>query len=193
MKKNILFITIYFSLLSLFAQSKNYTVDMYALSNYSRDYHVVEKLDFQTADGNEFRVVALQKNEISDSFPRSKLPILILKKQDGNKTNVIVAKMESIEVVPYTVSEGLQFIESYKNGFSIQQSFEFGRFLYIAHLYFEYEEKDRFRLVRYTEEHIDRYSSDKDFTEIEYEIDENTYFEDITSDWIYNTYREVAK
>jgi len=178
---------------SFVAQSKNYTVDMYALSNYSREYYAVEKLDFQTSDGNEFCVIALQKNGSTEKYRRSKIPVLILKKKDGNRANVITARMESIEIEPNTVGEGLQSIKPYKSGFSIQQSFAGGHFLYTSHLYFDYEEKDRFRLVRYTEEHIDRYAEDKDFTEIDYKIDDNIYFEDINSDWVYNMHCEETE
>ena len=137
MKKSLLSFVTFFSLVSLFAQSQNYTVDMYALSNYSNEYYTVEKLDLQTPDGNEFCIMALQKN-----------------------------------------------------GFSIQQSFADDHVLCISHLYFEYAGNDRFRLVSYTEEHIDRYAEDKDFTEIDYKIDENLYFEDITSDWVYKKHIE---
>ena len=163
---------------------------MYGLSSYSREYYAVEKLDFQTSDGNEFCVIALQKNGIPDYSPYSKIPVLPLKKNNGNKKNVIIAKMESVEIELYGIGEGLQSITPYKSGFSIQQSFAGGHFLYISHLYFDYEGKDRFRLVRYTEEHIDRYAEDKDFTEIDYKIDDNTYFEDINSDWVYNMHCE---
>ena len=186
MKKSLLLFVTFFLLVSLVAQSKNYTVDMYGFSSYSREYYAVEKLDFQTSDGNEFRVIALQKNGSTDKYRRSKIPVLILKKKDGNRANVITARMESIEIETYTIDEGLQSITPYKSGFSIQQSFAGGHFLYISHLYFDYEGKDRFRLVRYTEEHIDRYAEDKDFTEIDYKIDDNTYFEDINSNWVYN-------
>ena len=190
MKKSLLLFVLFFSLVSLVAQGKKYTVDMYGFSSYSREYYVLEKLDFQTSDGNEFRVIALQKNGIPDYPPYSKIPVLLLKKDNGNKKNVIIAKMESVEIEPYTIGEGLQSIKPYKSGFSIQQSFAGGHFLYISHLYFDYEGKDRFRLVRYTEEHIDRYAEDKDFTEIDYKIDDNTYFEDINSDWVYNMHCE---
>ncbi len=190
MKKSLLFFVTFFSLVSLFAQSQNYTVDMYALSNYSNEYYTVEKLDLQTPDGNEFCIMALQKNGLSDRPPRSKIPVLILKKYDENRMNVIVAKMESIEIEPNSVGEGLQFINPYKNGFSIQQSFADDHVLCISHLYFEYAGNDRFCLVSYTEEHIDRYAEDKDFTEIDYKIDENIYFEDITSDWVYKKHIE---
>ena len=64
MKKSLLFFVTFFSLVSLFAQSQNYTVDMYALSNYSNEYYTVEKLDLQTPDGNEFCIMALQKKRI---------------------------------------------------------------------------------------------------------------------------------
>ena len=145
MKKSLLLFVLFFSLVALFAQGKNYTVDMYALSNYSREYYAVEKLDFQTSDGNEFCVMALQKNGVPDYPPHSKIPVLLLKKQDRNKKNVIIAKMESVEIEPNTVGEGLQSIKPYESGFSIQQSFAGGHFLYISHLYFDYEGKDRFR------------------------------------------------
>ena len=163
---------------------------MYALSSYSHEYYAVEKLDIQTSDENEFCVMALQKNGIPDYPPYSKIPVLLLKKHDGNKKNVIIAELKSFEIKPHTIGEGLQSITPYKSGFSIQQSFAGGQFLYISHLYFDYEGKDRFRLVRYTEEHIDRYAEDKDFTEIDYKIDDNTYFEDINSDWVYNMHCE---
>ena len=121
MKKSLLLFVTFFLLVSLVAQSKNYTVDMYALSNYSREYYAVEKLDFQTPDGNEFCVMALQKNGGTDKYRRSKIPVLILKKKDGNRANVITARMESIEMEPNTVGEGLQSIKPYESGFFIQQ------------------------------------------------------------------------
>ena len=122
MKKSLLLFVLFFSLVSLFAQGKNYSVDMYALSNYSREYYAVEKLDLQTPDGNEFCVMALQKNGSIDKYRRSKIPVLILKKKDGNRANVITARMESIEIEPNTVGEGLQSIKPYESGFFIQQT-----------------------------------------------------------------------
>jgi len=190
MKKSLLLFVTFFLLVSLVAQSKNYTVDMYALSNYSREYYAVEKLDFQTPDGNEFCVMALQKNGGTDKYRRSKIPVLILKKKDGNRANVITARMESIEIEPNTVGEGLQSITPYESGFFIQQSFGDSHAIVLSRLYFDYAGKDRFRLVRYTEEHIDRYAEDKDFTEIDYKIDDSTYFEDINSDRVYNMHCE---
>lgn len=188
-----LFLVTFISLVPLVAQSKNTSVDMYALSEYSREYYAVKKFDFQTPDGNEFCVMALQKNGVPNYPPYSKIPVLLLKKQDGNKKNVIIAKMESAEIEPYTVGEGFQSITSYESGFFIQQSFAGGHFLYISRLYFEYAGKDRFHLMRYTEEHIDRYAEEKDSTEIDYEIDGNTYFDDITSDWVYNKHSEAVR
>ena len=193
MKKSLLLFVTFFLLVSLFAQGKNYTVDMYALSNYSREYYAVEKLDLQTPDGNEFCVMALQKNGSTDKYRRSKIPVLILKKKDGNRANVITARMESIEIEPNTVGEGLQSIKPYESGFFIQQSFGDSHSIVLSRLYFDYAGKDRFRLVRYAEAYIDRYAEEKDFTEIDYEVDGGTYFKDITSDWVYNMHCERTK
>ena len=190
MKKSLLLFVLFFSLVSLFAQGKNYTVDMYALSNYSREYYAVEKLDLKTPDGNESCVMALQKNGSTDKYRRSKIPVLILKKKDGNRANVITARMESIEIELNTVGEGLQSIKPYESGFFIQQSFGDSHSIVLSRLYFNYAGKERFRLVRYAEAYIDRYAEDKDFTEIDYKIDDNTYFEDINSDWVYNMHCE---
>ena len=190
MKKSLLLFVTFFSLVSLAAQGKNYTVDMYALSNYSREYYAVEKLDFQTPDGNEFCVMALQKNGGTDKYRRSKIPVLILKKKDGNRANVITARMESIEMEPNTVGEGLQSIKPYESGFFIQQSFGDSHSIVLSRLYFDYAGKDRFRLVRYAEAYIDRYAEEKDFTEIDFKIDDNIYFEDINSDRVYNMHCE---
>ena len=193
MKKSLLLFVLFFSLVSLFAQGKKYTVDMYDFSSYSREYYAVEKLDFQTSDRNEFRVIALQKNGSTDKYRRSKIPVLILKKKDGNRANVITARMESIEMEPNTVGEGLQSIKPYESGFFIQQSFGDSHSIVLSRLYFDYAGKDRFRLVRYAEAYIDRYAEEKDFTEIDYEIGGDTYFEDITSDWVYNMHCERTK
>ena len=190
MKKSLLLFVLFFSLVSLFAQGKNYTVDMYALSNYSREYYAVEKLDLKTPDGNESCVMALQKNGSTDKYRRSKIPVLILKKKDGNRANVITARMESIEIELNTVGEGLQSIKPYESGFFIQRSFGDSHSIVLSRLYFNYAGEERFGLVRYAEAYIDRYAEEKDFTEIDYKIDDNTYFEDINSDWVYNMHCE---
>ena len=98
--------------------------------------------------------------------------------------------MESIEIEPNTVGEGLQSIKPYESGFFIQQSFGDSHSIVLSRLYFDYAGKDRFRLVRYAEAYIDRYAEEKDFTEIDFKIDDNIYFEDINSDRVYNMHCE---
>ena len=41
------------------------------------------------------------------------------------------------------------------------------------------------RLVRYAEERIDRFSADKDFSDIDYEIPGNIFFGNVDSDFVY--------
>ena len=71
----------------------------------------------------------------------------------------------------------------------IQQSFGDGNKLIISKLYLKYEKRKKIKLEKYTEQHIDRFSDEKDFTEIEYKIPKNIYLNDITSDFVYNLHQ----
>lgn len=53
-------------------------------------------------------------------------------------------------------------------------------------MYLDFENENTIKLIKYTEEHINRFDKDKDFTEIEYQIPNNIYLNDITSDFVYN-------
>lgn len=49
--------------------------------------------------------------------------------------------------------------------------------------------RNTIKLIKYTEEHINRFDIDKEFTEIEYQIPNNIYLNDITSDFVYNLHQ----
>lgn len=97
--------------------------------------------------------------------------------------------MESISLEVGDYGEGLQFIYKSNNFIVIQQSFGIGRNLIISRLYLDFENENTIKLIKYTEEYINRFDIDKDFTEIEYEIPNNIYLNDITSDFVYNLHQ----
>ena len=51
------------------------------------------------------------------------------------------------------------------------------------------KKRKKIKLKKYTEHHIDRFSDEKDFTEIEYNIPKNIYLNDITSDFVYDLHK----
>ncbi|MDE6719726.1 MAG: hypothetical protein K2J68_07730 [Treponemataceae bacterium] len=93
--------------------------------------------------------------------------------------------METIRLGMGDYGEGFQFVYIENNNIVVQQSFGDGKFLVISKLFFAYEKNGKIRLVKYAEEHIDRFSADKDFSDIVYEIPENIFFSDVDSDFVY--------
>lgn len=53
--------------------------------------------------------------------------------------------------------------------------------------------KKRIRLVKYSEQQIDRFSENKNFTEIEYRMSKNIYINNITSDFVYELHKSLAR
>ena len=87
-----------------------------------------------------------------------------------------IGSMESISLEMGDYGEGLQFIYKSNNFIVIQQSFGIGRNLIISRLYLDFENESTIKLIKYTEEHINRFDIDKDFN-------------DITSDFVYDLHK----
>lgn len=100
-----------------------------------------------------------------------------------------IGTMETLCLEEGQFEEGFQDIYQDDNFLVIQQSFGDGRFLVLSRLYFIYEKRKKIKLVKYSEQHIDRFSEEKDFTEIEYEIPKNIYVNDISSNFIYELHK----
>ena len=107
--------------------------------------------------------------------------------QKNNGSLVFIGRAETVCLEEGQVGEGFQDIYSEDDYIVIQQSFGDGNKLIISRLYFQYEKK--IKLKKYTEQHIDRFSDEKDFTEIEYNIPKNIYLNDITSDFVYDLHK----
>ena len=101
--------------------------------------------------------------------------------QKNNDSLVFIGTAETICLEEGQVGEGFQDIYYEDDYIVIQQSFGDGNKLIISRLYFQYEKRKKIKLKKYTEQHIDRFSDEKDFTEIEYNIPKNIYLNDITS------------
>lgn len=125
---------------------------------------------------------------ISDSSNKTS-KIINFYKNNGDNSFLYIGSMESISLEMGDYGEGLQFIYKSNNFIVIQQSFGIGRNLIISRLYLDFENENTIKLIKYTEEHINRFDIDKDFTEIEYEIPNNIYLNDITSDFVYNLHQ----
>ncbi len=125
---------------------------------------------------------------ISDSSNKTS-KIINFYKNNGDNSFLYIGSMESISLEMGDYGEGLQFIYKSNNFIVIQQSFGIGRNLIISRLYLDFENENTIKLIKYTEEHINRFDKDKDFTEIEYEIPNNIYLNDITSDFVYNLHQ----
>lgn len=125
---------------------------------------------------------------ISDSSNKTS-KIIYFYKNNRDNSFLYIGSMESISLEVGDYGEGLQFIYKSNNFIVIQQSFGIGRNLIISRLYLDFENENTIKLIKYTEEYINRFDIDKDFTEIEYEIPNNIYLNDITSDFVYNLHQ----
>lgn len=101
--------------------------------------------------------------------------------------------METIRLGMGDYGEGFQFVYIENNNIVVQQSFGDGNFLIISKLFFAYEKNDKIRLIKYAEEHIDRFSADKDFSDINYTVPENIFFSDVDSDFVYKMHMSAKK
>lgn len=109
--------------------------------------------------------------------------------QKNNDSLVFIGTAETICLEDGQFGEGFQDIYYEDDYIVIQQSFGDGNKLIISRLYFKYEKRKKIKLKKYTEQHIDRFSDEKDFTEIEYKIPKNIYLNDITSDFVYDLHK----
>lgn len=113
--------------------------------------------------------------------------------EQKNKDSLFyIGSMESISLAEGQFGEGFQKIYQSDNFLVIQQSFGDGKYLILSRLYFMYEKK-RIRLVKYSEQQIDRFSENKNFTEIEYRMSKNIYINNITSDFVYELHKSLAR
>lgn len=109
--------------------------------------------------------------------------------QKNNDSLVFIGTAETICLEDGQFGEGFQDIYYEDDYIVIQQSFGDGNKLIISKLYLKYEKRKKIKLKKYTEQHVDRFSDEKDFTEIEYEIPNNIYLNDITSDFVYDLHK----
>lgn len=109
--------------------------------------------------------------------------------QKNNDSLVFIGTAETICLEDGQFGEGFQDIYYEDDYIVIQQSFGDGNKLIISKLYLKYEKRKKIKLKKYTEQHIDRFSDEKDFTEIEYKIPKNIYLNDITSAFVYNLHK----
>lgn len=136
-------------------------------------------------------IFKLLVTDVTDSLGKSSQILSFYKKNIDNSFSFI-GSMESIALGIEDYGEGLQFIYKHNNFIVIDQSFGAGRFLIISKLYLDFENDNTIKLVRYTEEHINRFIEDKDFTEIEYEIpNNNIYLNNITRDTVYARFTSI--
>lgn len=139
--------------------------------------------NFQLDEKTELKVI------ISDYYDKTCKELRFFEKGQ-NGSFFWIGTMQSIAIEMGDYGEGFQSIYSNGDSLVVQQSFGAGKYLVISRIYLKYEKESKIKLVKYTEEHIDRFSSDKDFSEIEYQIVDSTYVDNITSDWVYNMHRE---
>ena len=109
--------------------------------------------------------------------------------QKNNDSLVFIGTAETICLEDGQFGEGFQDIYYEDDYIVIQQSFGDGNKLIISKLYLKYEKRNKIKLKKYTEQHIDRFSDEKDFTEIEYNIPKNIYLNDISSDFVYDLHK----
>ena len=109
--------------------------------------------------------------------------------QKNNDSLVFIGTAETISLEDGQFGEGFQDIYDEDAYIVIQQSFGDGNKLIISKLYLKYEKRKKIKLKKYTEQHIDRFSDEKDFTEIEFNIPKNIYINDITSDFVYDLHK----
>ena len=95
--------------------------------------------------------------------------------------------LESIKLEEGDIGEGFQDCWIEGNKIYIQQSFGDGKFLIISKLVFEYN--DEIKLIKYIENHIDRFSEDKDFSDIQFPIPDNISFNEVNSEFVYKMHK----
>lgn len=115
--------------------------------------------------------------------------VLKFYEQKNNDSLVFIGTAETICLEDGQFGEGFQDIYYEDDYIVIQQSFGDGNKLIISKLYLKYEKRKKIELKKYTEQHIDRFSDEKDFTEIEFNIPKNIYINDISSEFIYNLHK----
>ena len=111
--------------------------------------------------------------------------ILRIYEKDGAGNWSERGSMETLRMDTGNYGEGFQSVYAEDGGIVVQQSFGDGKFLIISLLFFACEDGG-IRLVRYAEERVDRFSADKDFSDIDYEIPGNIFFADVDSDFVYD-------
>lgn len=109
--------------------------------------------------------------------------------QKNNDSLVFIGTAETICLEDGQFGEGFQDIYYEDDYIVIQQSFGDGNKLIISKLYLKYEKRKKIKLKKYTEQQIDRFSDEKDFTEIEFNIPKNIYINDISSDFVYDLHK----
>lgn len=134
--------------------------------------------DFTINENKQIRIVVYNTNVVA-----SKVVKIYEKDNAGHWFEK--GSMETIRLNTGDYGEGFQFVSIENNNIVVQQSFGDGKFLIVSKLFFAYEKTEKIRLVKYVEERIDRFSADKDFSDIVYEIPENIFFSDVDSDFVY--------
>lgn len=100
-----------------------------------------------------------------------------------------IGEMEPLRIAQGEYGDGFQWIFVDDGDIIVQQSFGDGKYLIISKLRFKRTKRKTLKLVGYAEEHVDRFSEDKDFSEIAYEIPKNIFFGDVDSDFVYGLHR----
>lgn len=100
-----------------------------------------------------------------------------------------IGEMETLRIAQGEYGDGFQWIFVDDGDIIVQQSFGDGKYLVISKLRFKRTKRKTLKLVGYAEEHVDRFSEDKDFSEIAYEIPENIFFGDVDSEFVYGLHR----
>lgn len=141
----------------------------------------VESYDFTINGNKQIKIV------VYDIGADASKVLKIYEKDDAGRCSE-KGSMETIRLGMGDYGEGFQFVYIENNNIVVQQSFGDGNFLIISKLFFAYEKNDKIRLIKYAEEHIDRFSADKDFSDIVYEIPENIFFKNVDSNFVYKVH-----
>ncbi len=161
----------FFVVISLFA----FYVESYSVSPILKE---AESYDFTINGNKQIKIV------VCDTDAAAPKVLKIYEKDNAGHCSE-KGSMETIRLGMGDYGEGFQFVYIENNNIVVQQSFGDGKFLVVSKLFFAYEKNGKIRLVKYAEEHIDRFSADKDFSDIVYEIPENIFFGDVDSDFVY--------
>ncbi len=157
------------------------------LAFYAESYSVspilkeAESYDFTINGKKQIKIV------VYDTGAAASKVLKIYEKDDAGHCSE-KGSMETVRLDMGDYGDGFQFVYIENNNIVVQQSFSDGKFLVISKLFFAYEKNDKIRLVKYAEEHIDRFSADKDFSDIVYEIPGNIFFSDVDSDFVYKVH-----